>query len=48
MFKEHISEQLSVFTKAMLINMRRRFDFMNVEGGVLCDVTTECVNTNSI
>lgn len=38
-FKEYISEQLSSFTKGMSKNMRRRFNFVNVEGGVLRDVT---------
>ena len=46
-FKEYISEQLSSFTKRMSTNMRRRFNFVNVEGGVLRDITKECVNTKN-
>ena len=38
-FKEYISEQLSSFTKGMSKAMRRQFNFVNVEGGVLSDVT---------
>ena len=38
-FKEYISEQLSSFTKGRSRNMRMRFNFVNVEGGVLSDVT---------
>ena len=47
-FKEYIMEQLSAFTKGMSTNMKRRFNFVNVEGGVLKDITKECINTNNI
>ena len=42
-FKEYISEQLSSFTKGMSTAMRRRFNFVNVEGGVLRDITNTVV-----
>ena len=47
-FKEYIMEQLSSFTKGMSTNMKRRFNFVNVEGGVLKDITKDCINTNDI
>ena len=47
-FKEYIMEQLSAFTKGMSTSMKRRFNFVNVEGGVLKDITKECINTNNI
>ena len=47
-FKEYIMEQLSAFTKGMSTNMKRRFNFVNVKGGVLRDITKECINTNDI
>ena len=47
-FKEYITEQLSAVTKGMSTSMRRRFNFVNVEGGVLRDITKECINTNDI
>ena len=34
-FKEYISEQLNLFTKGMSKAMSQRFNFVNVEGGVL-------------
>ena len=46
-FKEYISEQLDKFTKGMSTNMRRRFNFVNVEGGVLRDITRTVVNGRS-
>ena len=45
-FMEYISEQLDAFTKGMSKAMRRRFNFVNVEGGVLTDITDKCVNTD--
>ena len=44
-FMEYISEQLSAFTKGMSTNMRRRFNFVNVKGAVLRDITKECINS---
>ena len=46
-FKEYISEQLSSFTKGMSTAMRTRFNFVNVEGGVLRDITKRCINSLS-
>ena len=48
-FKEYIMEQLSAFTKGMSTSIKRRFNFVNVnvEGGVLKDITKECINTNN-
>ena len=42
---EYISEQLDAFTKGMSKSMRRNFNFVNVEGGVLRDITNECITT---
>ena len=44
-FMEYISEQLDAFTKGMSKSMRRNFNFVNVEGGVLRDITNECITT---
>ena len=38
-FMEYIQEQLSTFTKGMSTSMTRRFHFVNVEGGMLNDIT---------
>ena len=46
-FTKYIMEQLSAFTKGMSTNMIR-FNFVNFEGGVLRDITKECINTNDI
>ena len=46
-FKEYIMEQLSAFTKGMSTSMKS-FNFVNVEGGVLKDITKECINSNNI
>ncbi|EJK78113.1 hypothetical protein THAOC_00005 [Thalassiosira oceanica] len=42
-FMEYISEQLSSFSKGMSKAMSRRFHFVNVEGGVLRDITNQVV-----
>jgi len=47
-FMEYISEQLDSFTKGMSTNMRRRFNFVNVEGAVLRDITKDCINSSDI
>ena len=44
---EYISEHLNAFTKGMSKAMRRGFNFVNVKGGVLTDITDECVNTEN-
>ena len=38
-FKEYIQEQLSSFTEGMSTKMRQRFNFVNVEGGILNNIT---------
>ena len=43
-FMEYIQEQLSTFTRGMSTNMSRRFHFVNIEGGVLRDITHSIVN----
>lgn len=40
-FKEYITEQLSCFSSGMSRNMKTRFNFVNVEGGVYTDVTND-------
>jgi hypothetical protein len=40
-FKEYITEQLSCFSSGMSRNMRQRFNFINVEGGVYTDMTQD-------
>lgn len=37
-FKEYIREQLDVFSKGMSKNMKQKFNFVNVEGGVNSDI----------
>ena len=44
-FKEYISDQLSNFSEGMSKSMKKRFNFVNIEGGVLHDVTNTAVNT---
>ena len=44
-FKEYISDQLSNFSEGMSKSMKKRFIFVNIEGGVLHDVTNTAVNT---
>ena len=43
-FKTYIREQLSTFTKGMSTCMRRNFNFVNVEGGALRDITHMVLN----
>jgi len=44
-FKEYVSDQLSQFSEGMSKSMKKLFNFVNVEGGVLHDVTNTAVNT---
>ena len=37
-FKEYIRELLVVFSKGMSKNMKQKFNFVNVEGGVNSDI----------
>ena len=38
-FKEYIREELACFSAGMSTNMQRRFNFVNIAGGTLHDVT---------
>ena len=38
-FKEYVREQLSNFSEGMSKNMKQTFGFVNVEGGVIHDIT---------
>ena len=44
-FLEYIKESLFEFSAGMSTNMKRSFNFVNVEGGVFRDVTNAAVNT---
>ena len=43
-FKEYIREELACFSKGMSKNMKRKFGFVNIAGGVYHDITTTMVN----
>ena len=38
-FKEYIREELSCFSEGMSKDMKRKFNFVNISGGVFHDVT---------
>jgi hypothetical protein len=42
-FKEYIREELHVFSKGMSIDMKRKFQFVNISGGVFHNVTEAAV-----
>ena len=42
-FKEYIREQLACYSHGMSKSMKKRFNFVNVEGGVWTDVTNTVV-----
>jgi hypothetical protein len=44
-FKEYIREELHVFSKGMSKEMKRKFQFVNISGGVFHDVTEAAVAT---
>lgn len=44
-FLEYIKESLYDFSVGMSTNMKRTFNFVNVEGGVFRDVTSDIINT---
>lgn len=50
-FKEYIREELHVFSEGMSHDMKRKFQFVNISGGVFHDVTAAAVaseyNTNA-
>ena len=43
-FKEYIREELACFSAGMSKNMKRKFNFVNIAGGVYTDVTQAIVN----
>ena len=44
-FKEYISDSLSTFSDGMSKDMKRKFNFVNIAGGALTDVTTSVLAT---
>lgn len=44
-FKEYIREELHVFSKGMSKDMKRKFQFVNISGGIFHDVTDAAVAT---
>ena len=44
-FLEYIREGLAEFSEGMSTSMKRRFNFVNVEGGVFRDITNVTLNT---
>ena len=44
-FKEYISDSLSTFSDGMSTAMKKKFNFVNIAGGTLTDVTTKVVAT---
>ena len=43
-FKEYIREELACFSKGMSKNMKRKFGFVNIAGGVYHDITATVIN----
>jgi hypothetical protein len=43
-FKEYIREELACFSAGMSTSMKRRFNFVNIEGGVYQDITPDIVS----
>jgi len=43
-FKEYIREELSCYSAGMSTKMKRKFNFVNIAGGVYTDVTTTIIN----
>ena len=44
-FKEYIREELHVFSIGMSTKMKRKFNFVNIAGGVYTDVTNDTIST---
>ena len=44
-FKEYIRKELACFSKGMSRNMKRKFNFVNIAGGVYTDITHSLINT---
>ena len=42
-FKEYIQEELACFSKGMSRNMKQKFGFVNISGGVYHDITTTMI-----
>ena len=45
-FKEYIREELNIYSQGMSTKMKRKFNFVNIAGGVYHDVTTTTIETN--
>lgn len=45
-FKEYIREELNIYAAGMSTHMKRRFNFVNIAGGVYHDVTAATIITN--
>lgn len=43
-FKEYIREELACFSAGMSTNMKRKFNFVNIAGGVYTDITQALVD----
>ena len=46
-FKEYIREELACFSSGMSRNMQKKFNFVNISGGVYMDITDTIVNTDT-
>jgi hypothetical protein len=44
-FKEYIREELACFSQGMSRNMKQKFNFVNISGGVYTDITHSLINT---
>jgi hypothetical protein len=44
-FKEYIREELHVFSEGMSRDMKRKFQFVNISGGVFHDITSAVIAT---
>ena len=42
-FKEYVREQLSVFSEGMSKSMSKKMGFVNIEGGMMKDITQTVV-----
>ena len=42
-FKEYIREELACFSKGMSRNMKQKFGFVNISGGLYHDITTTMI-----
>jgi hypothetical protein len=44
-FKEYIREELNINSEGMSTNMKQKFCFVNISGGVYHDVTDKTIST---